>query len=77
MYDLPEPEYYVVSVPKEEDPSTKLTYLKSLFQIHLNLVQTNIILLYVSSILGKMTCHPGIYSDGGWIIPIAFLLSNG
>lgn len=27
--------------------------------------------------LGKMTCHPGIYSGGGWIIPMAFLLSNG
>lgn len=24
-----------------------------------------------------MTCHPGIYSGGGWIIPMAFLLSNG
>ncbi|XP_050420671.1 melanotransferrin [Adelges cooleyi] len=54
MYDLPEPEYYVVAVAKEEDPSTELTYLK-----------------------GKMTCHPGIYSGGGWIIPMAFLLSNG
>lgn len=28
MYDLPEPEYYVVAVAKEEDPSTELTYLK-------------------------------------------------
>ena len=27
--------------------------------------------------LGKMTCHPGLYSGGGWIIPMAFLLSNG
>lgn len=24
-----------------------------------------------------MTCHPGIFSGGGWIIPMAFLLSNG
>lgn len=30
MYDLPEPEYYVVAVAKEEDPSTELTYLKGL-----------------------------------------------
>jgi len=29
------------------------------------------------TILGKMTCHPGLYSGGGWIIPMAFLLSNG
>jgi len=28
MYDLPEPEYYVVAVAKEEDPSTELTFLK-------------------------------------------------
>ncbi|VVC43089.1 Transferrin,Transferrin family, iron binding site,Transferrin-like domain [Cinara cedri] len=54
MYDLPEPEYYIVAVAKEEDPDTELTYLK-----------------------GKMTCHPGVYSGGGWIIPMAFLLSNG
>lgn len=27
--------------------------------------------------LGKMTCHPGIFSGGGWIVPMAFLLSNG
>lgn len=32
MYDLPEPEYYVVAVSKEEDPSTELTFLKGLFQ---------------------------------------------
>lgn len=30
MYDLPEPEYYVVAVAKEQDPSTELTYLKGL-----------------------------------------------
>lgn len=30
MYDLPEPEYYVVAVAKEEDPNTELTYLKGL-----------------------------------------------
>jgi melanoma-associated antigen p97 len=34
MYDLPEPEYYVVAVAKEEDPSTELTYLKGLIQIY-------------------------------------------
>ncbi|XP_060870833.1 transferrin 2 [Metopolophium dirhodum] len=54
MYDLPEPEYYVVAVAKEEDPDTEISFLK-----------------------GKMTCHPGLYSGGGWIIPMAFLLSNG
>lgn len=31
MYDLPEPEYYVVAVAKEEDPSTEITFLKGLF----------------------------------------------
>lgn len=30
MYDLPEPEYYVVAVAKENDPSTELTHLKGL-----------------------------------------------
>lgn len=38
MYDLPEPEYYVVAVAKEEDPSTELTYLKGLLS---NLFKTN------------------------------------
>ncbi|XP_016660805.1 melanotransferrin-like [Acyrthosiphon pisum] len=54
VYDLPEPEYYVVAVAKVEDPDTEISFLK-----------------------GKMTCHPGLYSGGGWIIPMAFLLSNG
>ncbi|XP_060857598.1 transferrin 2-like isoform X2 [Metopolophium dirhodum] len=54
MYDLPEPEYYVVAVAKKEDPDTEISFLK-----------------------GKMTCHSGLYSGGGWIIPMAFLLSNG
>lgn len=26
--------------------------------------------------LGKMACHPSIYSGGGWIIPMAVMLSN-
>jgi len=31
MYDLPEPEYYVVAVAKEEDPDTEISFLKGLF----------------------------------------------
>lgn len=54
IYNLGSPEYYVIAVAKEEDPSTELTYLK-----------------------GKNTCHPGIFTAAGWIIPMAFLLSNG
>lgn len=36
VYNLEEPEYYVVAVGKESDPSTELTYLKSkcdIFQV--------------------------------------------
>lgn len=29
VYNLEDPEYYVVAVGKESDPSTELTYLKS------------------------------------------------
>ncbi|XP_075238326.1 transferrin 2 [Lycorma delicatula] len=54
IYNLDEPEYYVVAVSKEEDPATELTYLK-----------------------GKYTCHPGINTAAGWIIPLAYLISNG
>lgn len=31
VYNLEEPEYYVVAVAKESDPSTELTYLKSMY----------------------------------------------
>ena len=31
VYNLGVPEYYVVAVAKEEDPSTELTYLKGIF----------------------------------------------
>nr|CAD7398480.1 unnamed protein product [Timema cristinae] len=54
VYNLGKPEYYVVAVAKEEDPSTELTYLK-----------------------GKYTCHTGINTAAGWIIPMAYLISNG
>lgn len=33
VYNLEEPEYYVVAVAKESDPSTELTYLKSMFSV--------------------------------------------
>lgn len=48
MYDLPEPEYYVVAVAKEEDPSTELTYLKGLSELVKNIIYltTHIITLY-------------------------------
>lgn len=39
MYDLPEPEYYVVAVAKEEDPSTELTYLKGSVYIFLTQIR--------------------------------------
>nr|XP_018896656.1 PREDICTED: melanotransferrin [Bemisia tabaci] len=26
---------------------------------------------------GKFSCHPGIYTGAGWIIPLAYLISNG
>ncbi|CAI6351931.1 unnamed protein product [Macrosiphum euphorbiae] len=54
VYDLPEPEYYVVAVAKVEDRDTEISFLK-----------------------GKMTCHPSLYSGGGWIIPMAFLMNKG
>ncbi|XP_026676613.1 melanotransferrin [Diaphorina citri] len=54
IYNLGVPEYYVIAVAKEEDPSTELTYLK-----------------------GKNTCHTGMFTAAGWIIPMAFLISNG
>ncbi|XP_039275547.1 melanotransferrin [Nilaparvata lugens] len=54
VYNLGKPEYYVVAVAKEEDPTTELTYLK-----------------------GKNTCHSGINTAAGWIIPLAYLISNG
>ncbi|XP_063233370.1 transferrin 2 isoform X4 [Bacillus rossius redtenbacheri] len=54
VYNLETPEYYVVAVAKEEDPSTEITYLK-----------------------GKYTCHTGINTAAGWIIPMAYLISNG
>lgn len=54
VYNLGTPEFYVVAIAKEEDPSTELTYLK-----------------------GKYTCHPGINTGAGWIIPLAYLISNG
>jgi hypothetical protein len=31
--NLGEPEYYVVAVAKEEDPSTELTYLKGMLEL--------------------------------------------
>lgn len=34
VYNLGEPEYYVVAVAKEEDPSTELTYLKGKSTCH-------------------------------------------
>jgi len=49
MYDLPEPEYYVVAVAKEEDPSTELTYLKGLFKkidFQTNLYNVCIVLVF-------------------------------
>lgn len=54
VYNLGKPEYYVVAVAKEEDPSTDLTYLK-----------------------GKYTCHPGVNTGAGWIVPLALLISKG
>ncbi|KAK9501998.1 hypothetical protein O3M35_012612 [Rhynocoris fuscipes] len=54
VYNLPTPEYYVVAVSKEQDPSTEINFLK-----------------------GKNTCHGGVNTAAGWIIPMAFLLSNG
>ncbi|XP_073969990.1 transferrin 2 [Rhodnius prolixus] len=54
IYNLPTPEYYVVAVAKEEDPSTEIHYLR-----------------------GKNTCHGGINTAAGWVIPMAYLLTNG
>uniref|UniRef100_A0A8D8LTG3 Serotransferrin n=1 Tax=Cacopsylla melanoneura TaxID=428564 RepID=A0A8D8LTG3_9HEMI len=54
IYNLGTPDYYVIAVAKEEDPSTELTYLR-----------------------GKNTCHTGLFTAAGWIIPMAFLISNG
>ncbi|KAJ8920307.1 hypothetical protein NQ315_011969 [Exocentrus adspersus] len=34
IYNLEEPEYYVVAVSKESDPSTELTYLKNKYTCH-------------------------------------------
>lgn len=34
VYNLGEPEYYVVAIAKEEDPSTELTYLKGKYTCH-------------------------------------------
>lgn len=34
VYNLGEPEYYVVAVAKEEDPSTELTYLRGKYTCH-------------------------------------------
>lgn len=33
IYNLGKPEYYVVAVAKEEDPSTEITYLKGTFTL--------------------------------------------
>ncbi len=33
VYNLGKPEYYVVAVAKEEDPSTELTYLRGNYRI--------------------------------------------
>ncbi|XP_049863001.1 melanotransferrin [Schistocerca gregaria] len=54
VYNLGAPEYYVVAVAKEQDPSTEITYLK-----------------------GKYTCHTGINTGAGWVVPLAYLISNG
>lgn len=54
VYNLGQPEYYVVAVAKEQDPTTELTYLK-----------------------GKYTCHTGMSTAAGWVIPMAYLMSNG
>lgn len=35
VYNLGKPEYYVVAVAKEEDPSTEVTYLKGNTTIHI------------------------------------------
>lgn len=50
MYDLPEPEYYVVAVAKEEDPSTELTYLKGFFSnsFKFNLNKYNIVVCVIN-----------------------------
>lgn len=37
IYNLGEPEYYVVAVGKEEDPDTDLTYLKGKFTCHVGI----------------------------------------
>lgn len=37
VYNLGEPEYYVVAVAKEEDPSTELTYLKGKYTCHVGI----------------------------------------
>lgn len=34
VYNLGEPEYYVVAVAKEEDPDTELTYLRGKYTCH-------------------------------------------
>lgn len=34
VYNLGEPEYYVVAVAKEDDPSTELTYLRGKYTCH-------------------------------------------
>lgn len=47
VYNLNEPEYYVVAVAKESDASTEITYLKSEFLI---LFHCNAILFLFSSI---------------------------
>lgn len=54
VYNLGAPDYYVVAVAKEQDPSTELTFLK-----------------------GKYTCHTGMSTAAGWVIPMAYLISNG
>lgn len=35
VYNLGVPEYYVVAVAKEEDPSTEMTYLKGKYSFYL------------------------------------------
>ncbi|XP_026287309.1 uncharacterized protein LOC113212723 [Frankliniella occidentalis] len=53
VYNLGLPDYYVVAVAKEQDPTTELTFLK-----------------------GKYTCHTGMNTAAGWVVPMAYLMSN-
>jgi hypothetical protein len=31
----------------------------------------------LAACLGKYTCHTGVFTGAGWIVPLAYLISNG